>query len=164
MEGKTLAERYLDSIMVTGYKINSLEYLRLGIMEESGEIIGKAKRYLRGDYSKEEFKNQMGKEIGDLCWYLVLYSGKNGYKIKDFAKPRSTKLKDNLNNIILLNGKLSAATNQRHRQVIVNSMLNCSINLAWNFGLTMEDICRANIDKTHRRLINNTIKGQGDER
>lgn len=38
-----LMKNYLESVLVTGSKIDSLDYIHLGIIEESGEIAGKVK-------------------------------------------------------------------------------------------------------------------------
>lgn len=58
-----LANKYLQSVLVTGGKIKSLEYARLGIWEELGEVAGKVKRFRRGDYNKEEFRSNMKKSL-----------------------------------------------------------------------------------------------------
>lgn len=164
MEGKTLAESYLDSVLLTGFKITSLEYLRLGIIEESGEIAGKIKKFKRGDYTQEQFRVQIGKEIGDLCWYLVLYAKRNGKPIKNFREPREKKIMESINTIEILKGHLVKAKHPRHRHRIIEGILGSATDLAWNFGYTMEDITRMNSEKCKDRMLRGKIKGSGDER
>lgn len=159
-----LMDKYLKSVLTTGDKINSLDYIRLGIMEEFGEIVGKIKRYRRGDYQKEEFKTNMKKELGDLTWYLVLYQHKNGVTKPGFRAPRNTRIMTNINTLELLKGHLAVAKMPKHKSLIVSTMIDTVTDLAWNFGLTMEDVCNYNMKKTQDRLFRNMIKGQGDER
>lgn len=48
------------------------EYLALGISNEAGEVAGKIKKWLRGDYKEinfEDFKIMLRAEIGDVIWY-----------------------------------------------------------------------------------------------
>lgn len=57
-----------------------------------------------------------------------------------------------------------AAKTQKHEYVTTKSLMGTVSDLAWNFGFTMEDIMKANMQKTQDRLLRNKIKGQGDER
>ena len=164
MERENLAEEYLDHVLITGSKINSLEYIELGILEESGEIAGKVKRYLRGDFKKEQFKSQMAKEMGDLNWYLVLYAYKNGNPLKEFKAPKKSSLKNNLKKMEILKAQLIQSETPHHRDSIIRNMIQTNIDLAWNFGYTIKDLIEINRNKIKNRIINNTIRGQGDER
>lgn len=159
-----IKENFLKSVLITGNRINSLEYIKLGIMEEFGEIAGKIKRFRRGDYKKEAFKDNMKKEIGDLTWYLVLYEYKNGTLRGDFKPPRNKRVMTSIDNMELLKGHLMWSKHPRHQGLIIETMLQCTSDLAWSFGFTMEDICKANMQKTSDRLKRNMIKGSGDER
>lgn len=50
--------------------IHGLEYISLGLFEESGEVCGKLKKALRdrdGQIDREAFQ----KELGDVCWYVA---------------------------------------------------------------------------------------------
>lgn len=159
-----MIQEYLQSVLLTGNKIKSLDYIKLGILEESGEIAGKVKRFRRGDYKKEGFKENMKKEIGDLTWYLVLYAYKNEQPIADFRPPRNTRIMDNIYRLEALKANLVAAKTQKHEYITTKSLMGTVSDLAWNFGFTMEDIMKANMQKTQDRLARNMIKGQGDER
>lgn len=156
-------DEYLRNILITGNKINNLDYLKLGIFEELGEISGKIKKYRRGDYKKEEFKNNVKKEIGDLLWYLVLYSHVNKTPLKNFNKPRNKRVMESVDKLYALANFLKLKNNNIRGKVI-KSMVNSTIDLSWSFGYTIDDICKANIAKIQDRLKRNKIKGSGDER
>lgn len=157
-------QTYLKSVLITGSKIKSLEYLRLGIQEELGEISGKIKRYRRGDYKKDDFKYQIKNELGDLTWYLTLYNHINNTPTRMFREPHDKRIMESLDKLYLLNGHLTKVENSRFRGLIIESMTNSVIDLSWSFGFTMDDICKSNIVKTLGRLSRNKLKGQGDER
>lgn len=156
-------DEYLKNVLITGNKINSLDYLKLGIFEELGEISGKIKKYRRGDYKKEEFKNNIKKEIGDLLWYLVLYSHVNKTPIKNFNKPRDKRIMESVDKLYVLVNFLKLKNNNIRGKVI-KSMVNSTIDLSWSFGYTIDDICKTNVIKIQDRLRRNKIKGSGDER
>lgn len=159
-----MIQEYLQSVLLTGNNIKSLDYIKLGILEESGEIAGKVKRFRRGDYGKDGFKENMKKELGDLTWYLVLYAYKNEQPLMEFRAPRNTRVMDNIYKLEVLKANLVSAESQRQQYITTRAMMNTVTDLAWNFGFTMEDITKANMQKTHDRLLRNKIKGQGDER
>lgn len=52
-------------------KENAETYALLGLLNEVGELAGKFKKYLRGDYSWEDMRDMLGKEAGDVQWYLA---------------------------------------------------------------------------------------------
>lgn len=154
---------YLNNIKITSQSIKSEDYLKLGISEEYGEIIGKVKRYCRGDYGKEEFKTQIKKELGDLTYYVAVYEEMT-HNVRDFRQPKNLRLKNNLHNLAALNAHINNAKNPRHIRLALHSLMNNITDLAWNFGLTMDEITQANVDKIRSRFNRNMIRGSGDER
>ena len=63
----------------------TIEYLTLGLTEEAGEVAGKVKRVLRGDFEQLPV-DQLVLELGDLLWYYCLildYLGINIEKVMD---------------------------------------------------------------------------------
>ena len=49
-----------------------MEYLMLGLANEVGEVLGKYKKYLRGDKMiRQDFEKALVSELGDVMWYFV---------------------------------------------------------------------------------------------
>ena len=49
-----------------------MEYLMLGLSSEVGEVLGKYKKYLRGDKMiRQDFEKALLDELGDVMWYFV---------------------------------------------------------------------------------------------
>jgi MazG nucleotide pyrophosphohydrolase domain. len=46
-----------------------INYIALGLNDESGEVAGAMKKYLRGDFGEEEMKSRVRGEAGDVLWY-----------------------------------------------------------------------------------------------
>lgn len=156
-------EKYLKGISITSKSITSTEYLKLGISEEYGEIMGKVKRYCRGDYRKEDFKSNIKKELGDLTYYVAVLEERTG-NVKELRAPHNKHLKDNLHNLTALNANIFNAKHPRHLTIALHTMMNTITDLAWNFGFTMTEIMETNLSKINSRYIRNQIKGSGDER
>jgi NTP pyrophosphatase (non-canonical NTP hydrolase) len=72
-------------------------YPALGLGDESGEVLGKIKKWLRGDDGKEklttERKEAIADEMGDVLWYLSALSCDLGISLDDIAKNNLKKLK-----------------------------------------------------------------------
>ena len=156
-------KQYLNEIHITSNSIQSQDYLKLGISEEFGEILGNVKRYCRGDFGKEGFREQMKKEIGDLIYYLAVYEERIG-QIKEFREPRKKGLKTNLHNLMALNANIFNAKHPRHLTLAIHNMVDTATDLAYNFNLTMDEITQANVDNIRSRFNRNMIRGSGDER
>ena len=66
----------------------------LGIAGESGEIVEKWKKivaYRDGKITPEDVQ-EMGKEIGDVLWYLAMFADSLGLKLEDIAAQNQAKL------------------------------------------------------------------------
>jgi NTP pyrophosphatase (non-canonical NTP hydrolase) len=50
---------------------NAIEYLALGLNDESGEVAGAVKKHIRGDYDEDELHDRVTSEAGDVLWYWV---------------------------------------------------------------------------------------------
>lgn len=72
-------------------------YPAIGIGNESGEILGKIKKWMRGDdgdgdMSKER-KEAIKDELGDVLWYMAILAHDLGIPFDDVAKINLAKLK-----------------------------------------------------------------------
>ena len=78
----------------------TLEYLTLGLVEESGEVAGKVKRVLRGDYEKFPVK-EVTNELGDVLWNFALLLDFLGIPLETVMEKNLEKLNERrLNNKI----------------------------------------------------------------
>ena len=80
----------VTTAIYSAVNLAELSYLTLGLTDEAGEVAGKVKRILRGDYNEyftpgkeinlpDEVKEMIAKELGDVCWYLARLSTFLGY-------------------------------------------------------------------------------------
>ncbi|WP_201773490.1 nucleoside triphosphate pyrophosphohydrolase family protein [Marinobacter similis] len=65
-------------------KDKALEYLALGLVSEAGEVAGKVKKFLRGDYEVLP-REDLEKEMGDVLWYLAQLHEVMGLAMGDSA-------------------------------------------------------------------------------
>lgn len=89
----------------------SIIYPALGLAGEAGETLDKIKKIIRdnnADFSDEQKRNEIAKELGDVMWYVACLS-------KDL-------------------------------------------------GVSLTDICQANIEKLQSRKVRNVLHGSGDNR
>ncbi len=70
-----------------------ISYLTLGLVNEGGEVAGKIKKLLRGDYSDTpEFRQELLKELGDVLWYLSGIASEFDLDLEDIARENIEKL------------------------------------------------------------------------
>ncbi|MCF7795922.1 nucleoside triphosphate pyrophosphohydrolase family protein [Patescibacteria group bacterium] len=71
-------------------------YPAIGLGDEAGEVLGKIKKWLRGDDETEELtkerKDAIEKEIGDVLWYLAQISTDVGINLEEAAESNIEKL------------------------------------------------------------------------
>ena len=72
-----------------GHPIN---YYFLGLVEESGEVAGLRKRYLRDEGNTDPAK--LTKELGDVLWYVAMIGKQYGISMDDVAVSNIQKLTD----------------------------------------------------------------------
>jgi len=48
-----------------------LEYTIIGLVNEAGEVAGKLKKYMRGDYDRATAVEKIEDELGDVLWYWI---------------------------------------------------------------------------------------------
>lgn len=68
------------------------EYPFLGLAEEAGETLGSLKKYLRGDYKREEYLTRLIKELGDTLWYIAEICTSQGIRLSHVAEVNLVKL------------------------------------------------------------------------
>lgn len=141
-------------------------HLYLGIIGEFGEICDMLKKHIRGDFDKKALKSNIKKEIGDLTWYLITYAHDEGLleSRDEFPKPKESKVLDNIFKMEELKGRLAKVKNQHEKRVILKNLIGKTVNLANNFGYSIEEICKSNIEKTYSRATRGKILGSGNDR
>lgn len=75
---------------------DGLYYVTLGLCGESGEIAEKVKKLIRDKNGviDNEFRNDLTKEIGDLCWYMSQLCTELNIDFDDVATQNLEKLQD----------------------------------------------------------------------
>lgn len=71
-------------------------YPALGLAEETGEVVGKIKKWLRGDDGKGEMnserKEALKLELGDVLWYLAVLADDLGFTLEEVGRANNEKL------------------------------------------------------------------------
>ena len=70
-------------------------YPALGLTNEAGEVAGKIKKVLRDSSSlfDVEKRKEIGKEIGDVLWYMAALARDLGLSLEDIAQENLDKLR-----------------------------------------------------------------------
>lgn len=96
----TFNEYQNEAAQTAVYSDNSkIIYPALGLSNEAGEVLGKIKKVLRdnnGVYSPASVL-EIGKEIGDVLWYIAALSRDLGLDMNAIAENNIAKLKDRMN-------------------------------------------------------------------
>lgn len=80
------------------HKQNELFHLILGLVGESGEIAEKLKKWVRDQDSDESKldKEDLGKELGDVLWYVAVMANYLDIPMEDIAEKNIAKLASRL--------------------------------------------------------------------
>lgn len=70
-----------------------IEYCIHGLTNEAGEVAGAYKKFLRGDYNREEMLKRCKKEVGDTLWYAANLARELGFTLEEVAADNLSKLK-----------------------------------------------------------------------
>ena len=84
----------LTTAASTGDDFKDLLHWVLGINGEAGEVAEKLKKIIRDKNSEisEEDKKELAKEVGDVLWYLAVFSHQLGLPLEDVAQSNLDKL------------------------------------------------------------------------
>ena len=71
-------------------------YAAIGLGNESGEVLGKIKKWIRGDDGdgamSEERRLALKDELGDVLWYLAVLADDLGFELSEIAEINVAKL------------------------------------------------------------------------
>jgi len=65
-----------------------------GLAAEAGEVCGIMQKKIRDNGSIEQAQKERLKELGDLLWYLAVYSNHIGFDLEDIARYNIRKCQD----------------------------------------------------------------------
>ena len=86
----------IDNVLNGGNRTQTalLLYLANTINEEAGELAGKIKRLIRdhGGELNDEIREAMGKELGDILYYVAQYAQASGYTLQEIFDMNVEKL------------------------------------------------------------------------
>ena len=95
MEFNEYQKKALDTALFP--KKYKIIYSAIGLGNEAGEVLGKVKKWLRGDDGdgemSEERKIALRDELGDVLWYVAVLARDLGLDLDEIAKLNIEKLK-----------------------------------------------------------------------
>jgi len=88
----------LDPVFRRALRSVQLSFYALGVGGESGEVLDKVKKGMRGDYDiavmPEENRRAIGLELGDALWYIANEAHQLGYTLTEIMQMNVDKLED----------------------------------------------------------------------
>ena len=72
----------------------AISYCTLGLVSEAGEVAGKMKKYIRGDYGYDAMMLSVRSELGDVLWYVAMLAKEIGVPLDSIAKSVLVKLEN----------------------------------------------------------------------
>lgn len=143
-----------------------LEYTRLGLFEETGEVAGHAKRVLRDDSGvvTAERRERILCELGDVAWYVSesLRCGDMEIGLEAIAHNVSA-FKDGPAWPMPLSECVSLL-NVRAAEFSREGVLFWIHLIAESLGSTIGEVLEINRDKLDARAASGTLHGEGDDR
>jgi NTP pyrophosphatase (non-canonical NTP hydrolase) len=152
-----LYDNYISQVMETWTGENQFKRARLGLIEETGEILGKYKKRLRGDNVSDL---ELKKELGDAIYYCRILQKLIGENIDYEILELSYNLFEYSildNHILFLN--LAKCSTGRVVQYLATYFL-----LIKRLGFDFAEILEINRQKLQSRKKRGKIKGSGDNR
>jgi NTP pyrophosphatase (non-canonical NTP hydrolase) len=87
--------KYEDIVRLTKIYPDSAKYIyaALGLTSEAGEVAGKIKKFVRGDYdSIDDIRDNIIDELGDVLWYITALSIELDTNLDEIKERNATKL------------------------------------------------------------------------
>lgn len=72
-------------------EVEELMYLSLGLVGEAGEVANKVKKLFR-DIDNPEKRTELGKELGDVMWYMARLAGTLDMNLEELLQQNQDKL------------------------------------------------------------------------
>lgn len=142
---------YVDLTKATAINMTE-KHAKYGLYEEIGEVFGKLKRIERGDITKEEAREAILDELGDVCWYLAQIDPEvcvgGNFTLLNRTAPGW-----------FVPDIITDLADEKWRYLLADLA-----SLANVHGATLQEVCERNIRKTYDRWNRNQTKGQGDKR
>lgn len=166
-------QAYEFAVYPQEYKVT---YPALGLCNEAGELCGKVKKWLRGDY-EELPAEAIADELGDVLWYLAALCTDLGYRLSGCANRETfagleikTEEQFDENEFI---GKLAIelawdcvefSHDTNYVAVSTRDILSDIILLAFAIGIPTKTVAQRNLAKLRDRAVRGVIRGDGDDR
>lgn len=129
-------------------------YCWLGLIGELGELVNVEKKVIRGDKPREEFRELIKDELGDVFWYLSMLVEDLPFQEDPYkSKPRLT---------FLMTALATAIDNYNFSLFLGTSMKDIAINIEkymQDWDLDHPEIWEHNINKLRERQKNGTLQG-----
>lgn len=90
----TPSEYQIEAKKTLSPNSDNLEYLTLGLASEAGEVAGKVKKVIRGDYPLAYVRQSIAFEIGDVLWYCAMLCEFFKLDLGEVMQQNVEKLKD----------------------------------------------------------------------
>lgn len=71
-----------------------VDYCTFKLSGEAGEVSEKRGKLLRGDFTRDEYRTMVIKELGDVLWYVANLALELGISLDDVARLNLEKLQD----------------------------------------------------------------------
>lgn len=72
----------------------NFQYLITGLAAEAGEVAGVYAKHIRDDTKMSDFQEKIGKELGDVLWFVAMIAEQADYDLAKIAEANLQKLKD----------------------------------------------------------------------
>ncbi len=154
---------------------SGLDYAKLGMIGEYGEICNKIKKVYRdnGGVFTPDICAAIAPEIGDVYWYIAALCEKE-YKISFTAawiaaEKFNTPLDKNFFTILYKGTKYISEicgenVDKEIAHINISYLLSVLNTICKRLYITPEEVLRYNFEKLSARLLNKTLQGSGDNR